>query len=232
MFGEEDSRMKTFKNYVVMNVADAVMEETRMNSKYDITIQSGCANTDKRIAELCDNVGDNISEWNPYYSELTAMYWVWKHEKADYIGWSHYRRRLDITDEEIQNYIEQDIDVILAEPMSFEETMMEQFMGCVSIDCWQVMMDVMREIHPEEYEIVNFLANQKFMFPACMGIYKYEYFVDCCEWMFPMLEMIKERIGERWDPYQRRYIAFLAERMMSILQYLQEFWIQQEGDQI
>ena len=33
-----------------------------------------------------DNTGDNISAKNPYYCELTGLYWAWKNLDADYIG--------------------------------------------------------------------------------------------------------------------------------------------------
>ena len=39
-----------------------------------------------------DNEGVNISYKNPYYCELTAIYWAWKNLDADYIGLVHYRR--------------------------------------------------------------------------------------------------------------------------------------------
>ena len=39
-----------------------------------------------------DNEGDNISAKNPFYCELTGMYWAWKNLNADYIGLVHYRR--------------------------------------------------------------------------------------------------------------------------------------------
>ena len=43
-----------------------------------------------------DNVGDNISAKNPYYSELTAIYWAWKNLNADYVGLAHYRRHFSL----------------------------------------------------------------------------------------------------------------------------------------
>ena len=32
-----------------------------------------------------DDTGDNISDRNPAYCELTGVYWAWKNLKADYI---------------------------------------------------------------------------------------------------------------------------------------------------
>ena len=39
-----------------------------------------------------DNIGANISSRNPYFCELTGLYWAWKHLHTDYIGLVHYRR--------------------------------------------------------------------------------------------------------------------------------------------
>ena len=45
---------------------------------YYIPIQVGAALTDKRVADITDDTGDNISLLNVNYSELTGLYWVWK----------------------------------------------------------------------------------------------------------------------------------------------------------
>jgi len=39
-----------------------------------------------------DNTGENISEKNCYYSELTGIYWIYKNQSPDIIGTCHYRR--------------------------------------------------------------------------------------------------------------------------------------------
>lgn len=68
-----------------------------------LPIQVGAANVQaagKPLFEdtLHDNVGDNISQKNPMYCELTAQYWAWKNADANYYGFCHYRRYFDFSD--------------------------------------------------------------------------------------------------------------------------------------
>ena len=61
-------------------------------------VQVGCALSKERFAGMLhDDVGENISEKNRSYCELTAQYWAWKNIEADYYGFFHYRRYMNLS---------------------------------------------------------------------------------------------------------------------------------------
>lgn len=61
-------------------------------------IQVGSALSPYRLGALLhDDRGDNISDLNPMYCELTAQYWAWKNVDAEYYGFCHYRRYFDFS---------------------------------------------------------------------------------------------------------------------------------------
>ena len=73
-------------------------ESRVIRSKIIRPIQLGCALTDQRFPNMYrDNFGENISADNEMYCELTAQYWAWKNLKADYFGFFHYRRYLNLS---------------------------------------------------------------------------------------------------------------------------------------
>ncbi len=203
-------------NCIVVNVADRKMTEERIHTKYDVTIQSGCSATDKRIADLSDDIGENISDKNSYYSEFTAMYWIWKHKKADYIGWGHYRRTLVLEEAELEKLMEEGYDVVMPAPMVFDTSIEKQYKECSPSDTWDTMIEVVKELYPNEADLIVELFRSNILFPCCLGVYTYDYFDSFCRWVFPILDETFRRVGDQWDTYQKRYPAFLGERLYSV----------------
>lgn len=75
-------------------------ECTVYNGNFFYPIQVGAANSPIRFADMLhDDIGDNISLKNRSYGEMTAQYWAWKNDIADYYGFFHYRRFLSFSKE-------------------------------------------------------------------------------------------------------------------------------------
>lgn len=55
-------------------------------------LMAGNSLTNNNIHILGDDSGDHISFKNPYYSELTGIYWIWKNTGQQIVGTCHYRR--------------------------------------------------------------------------------------------------------------------------------------------
>ena len=68
-------------------------------------IQVGTSLADKKLDGMAyyDDTGDNISDKNRSYCELTAIYWAWKNLDADYYGLFHYRRYLNFSSDQDNN---------------------------------------------------------------------------------------------------------------------------------
>jgi len=56
------------------------------------TIMAGNALLSNQTKISGDDTGENISQKNRYFSELTGIYWVWKNTSQDVTGSCHYRR--------------------------------------------------------------------------------------------------------------------------------------------
>lgn len=152
---------------------------------YIVPLQVGKCFTELSVAELHDDMGRNISAKNKQYCELTALYWIWKNAKAEYVGLCHYRRWFDISQEEAGYLSGSDVDVVLTTPiLNFPDVKTVYFRDHEEHD-WQVMMDILREFASEYYETACASFNGIYYYPYNMLIAKKEIFDAYCSWLFP-----------------------------------------------
>jgi hypothetical protein len=147
---------------------------------------------------------------------LTALYWIWKNDRSDYAGLCHYRRHFKLDRERLNKLASSDIDVILTIPiLNFPNVKATYYNDHVGRD-WEIMMDAVREIHPDYYETADAVQNGIYYYAYNMFVARKCIFDSYCEWLFPILDYCENKCVTKNDTYQNRYIGFLAERLLSI----------------
>lgn len=193
-------------------------ELSKDNENYYVPIQVGKALTDVCLYDECDNTGDNISDRNYNYSECTALYWAWKNHFAsdmDYIGLRHYRRKFDISSEQLCYLKDNEIDIVHLDPI-FHDNIKNSFVHHTKNENdWELMKTVIKEIFPEYYPTMTAYENQHFICAYNMSIMRRDIFDEYCEFLFGVLTEIEDyylKIMNRKD----RYLGYLAENLTSI----------------
>ncbi|SFG25421.1 DUF4422 domain-containing protein [Oribacterium sp. WCC10] len=206
-----------FHIYVAHSIYDKNLIENTVDKPYEISIQVGAALTDQIMYDVRDCIGDdNISDRNRQYCELTGIYWAWKNDTADYIGFSHYRRKFVLTSEQFNAILTENIDIIVTEPIVNFATVRGQYAKDHIAKDWDIFIDVIGELAPEYLSAAELIQDSIYYYAYNMFIMKKDIFDEYCNFIFPILERCEELIGLKEDIYQNRYVGFLAERLLSI----------------
>lgn len=203
--------------YVIKSVADKPLKNAKDTlPDYKEELQVGAALSRKNISLLRDDQGDNISEKNEQFCELTGLYWIWKHADEDIIGLEHYRRHFILSDNWQEKMVNNDIDVILPTPLYVAPSLAQNYRDRHVSSDWEFMNEYIRGNYRDEYDgMMEFFENTNLYSPCNMFIMRRRALKDYCSWLFPIIFACAEHIGARENSYQNRYPGFLAERLMT-----------------
>lgn len=227
--------LKSGKEIAQLQVFMAKFHKDRqLQNEYEIQdwiypLQVGAGLTMQRIAEYTDSTGDNISCKNVNYCELTALYWLWRNKLTlsrsedkrselgeEYFGLFHYRRILDITDEDLFRFRENDIDVILPYPTIHGPDISEHHTRYLKEQDWQAMLQALTELRPGYIELFETILNQPYFYNYNIVIAKRNVLADYCAWLFPVLERTEELSVPKGAERADRYIGYLGENLMTL----------------
>lgn len=171
---------------------------------------------DLDLGFIGDNVGDNISYKNPYYSELTAQYWGWKNLDCEYIGLCHYRRYFskEITisnvDQEMDGF-----DIILASSVAYPKSIFTRWENDLVNEDIHIFYQYMITRFPDmRNEIDSFFIQNNRYNPANMFLCKKELFDDFAEWQFSILFDLEKYILKSEYSRPRRLFGYLSEGLL------------------
>lgn len=198
---------------------------------YVSTLLLGCAgNPDKereRRADFCDHTGGQISAKNPDYCEMTAFYWIWKNRLTyieDYVGVYHYRRMLDLTEDDRKRLLENRVDAVLPYPMIHLPDIREHHGRYMAEDEWQVMLMALKQLYPAYAERYEEIFAGIYLYNYNLILAKKEVFADYCAWVFPLLFKTEELCAQKGVKRTGRSLAYMSESLLSLYFLYHEEW--------
>ena len=184
------------------------------------------------LGYMGDNTGDNISDKNANYCELTGLYWAWKNLDCEYIGLCHYRRYFshrslkqeeDERKKSIYGFIDyakilRDYEIIL--PCKFKLkrlTVKEHYAKCHYGKDLDKVRGIITELYPEYIEEYDNVMKSNSLYICNMFVTKKEIFDKYCAWLFNILFILEKDIDiTQYDQYQARLYGFLSERLFNV----------------
>lgn len=187
----------------------------------------GAEGKDSAKADYYDNKGDNISERNPNYCELTGIYWIWKNIAADIVGICHYRRFLTSSNifnnpkyflkiNEIESVLK-DFDIILPRPVVFEKSVGSKINIAPNIKDMAELKDAINICCPEYLPDYDWYINQNKTYWYNIMITRKPIFDEYCKWMFEVIKVfdsIHDMSVEKG--YRIRLQGMISERLLNI----------------
>lgn len=182
-----------------------------------------------------DNTGDNISSLNPYFCELTGLYWAWKNVNADYIGLAHYRRhfsnkhgsRFDsvLTYEDIKPYLDKIKVFVPKKRRYYIETLYSHYAHTHYEEHLTITRKIIEDNYPSYIKFFDKVMNQRYGYMFNMMIIKKEYFNEYCTWLFDILFKLDKTIDRtKLDSFQARYLGRISELLFNV-------WLSYEVEQ-
>lgn len=214
------------------------------NSKIFFNIQCGKKDSSINLQMIGDDTGDNISNKNKYWSEITGNYWFYKNftdlKKYDYVGLNSYRRFFNFkfnevdpiyfsTLDEVKNLLDKysnsqieklmkDYDAITPIPFTYRSSIWTICKKNYNENDFLVLREVVREKYPDYLSTFDqfFFKNNK-MIGHNMFIMRTDDFIDFSEWVFNILFEVEQKINPtNYNVQMIRVFGYMHELLLNI----------------
>lgn len=175
-----------------------------------------------------DAEGENISDKNPHYNELTAIFWAWRNLSADVIGLVHYRRYFVgnkrvgnkfsrvLTYSELESLLS-DADVLVPKRRRYYvETIESHYRHSHDSRGLDVLGSVIEKSYPKYLDAFNHVLVSRSAHMFNMFIMKKENFDEYAAWLFDVLSQVEQNLDfSTFEGNESRVIGFLSELLLD-----------------
>ncbi|MCM1404772.1 MAG: DUF4422 domain-containing protein [Prevotella sp.] len=211
-------------------ICAAHKEYTMPKGELYLPLQVGAANNPS-FGWQTDNIGENISGKNPYFCDLTGLYWAWKNLDADYLGLVHYRRyfagkeklvvggktKKILSSTELQKLLEQH-EIILPKKRNYLiETLYSHYQHTMHVEPLDVTGQIIAEKYPAYLPEFNQLKRRKTAHMFNMFIMQRRLADEYCTWLFDILFELEKRVdANQYAGFHARFYGRVSELLLDV----------------
>ena len=187
----------------------------------------------KDLGYTKDNTKDNISLRNPFFCELTGLYWAWKNVDAEYIGLAHYRRHFTLSKKKYKNEDDKfnhilsekelkellkENDIILPKKRKYYiENLYNHYKHTMYVEPLDETRNIICEKYPEYLLEFDKLHKRTSAHMFNMLIMKKEILNEYCKWLFDILFELEKRIDtKKYDAFHARFYGRVSELLLDV----------------
>ena len=179
-----------------------------------------------------DDTGDNISDKNSSFCELTGLYWAWKNLSADYLGLCHYRRYfgsknffdgVEIVKQKIFRRADYErlldgVDVLLPTRRNYYvETVRSQYEHAHSPRDLDRIEHIISSLYPDYLRSFRAVMNRRRLHLWNMFVMKRQLVEEYCRWLFDILFEFERWMDQNAQPGEKlRLFGFVSERLLDV----------------
>lgn len=178
-----------------------------------------------------EHIGENISYLNDRLNECTALYWIWKNTRSEFVGLSHYRRYFYnnkvknyanyLTADRIGNIFDEGYDMIVPHLIRLPFSVLDNIKGSVGeelcIKALRIVRNLLEERTPGYAGAFEYVMAGNIFYKCNMFITRRTLLNSYCEWLFSFLIDGAELLDvSQCTAHQKRTMGFYAETLLTV----------------
>ena len=201
-----------------------------------LPVHVGAEGKETDLGYVKDNIGENISQKNSSYCELTGLYWAWKNLDSSFIGLAHYRRHFSFSKKskdpfdnvlkysELKPMLKRFKVFVPKKRKYYIETLYSHYAHTHYASHLDETREIIKKICPEYLKNFDVVMERRWGYMFNMMIMRKDLFADYCEWLFDILFELEKRIGkenEGLSGFQGRFYGRVSEILFNV-------WLEQK----
>lgn len=177
----------------------------------------------ENLGYLGDDTGESISELNPFYGELTGLYWLWKnYQNVDFdrsvslsqIFFDGLGKLM--TKDEYETELE-DADVLVSDPIYASKPYLEYYGEAHNVNDMILAGKIIQKLYPDDsWAFDEIMQGRKYYF-GNLCVMRKQLFDDYCSWLFSIFFEMEGMIDvSNYDEYHKRLFGFLSEELLLV----------------